>query len=65
MVRCIPDYTSKALCLISTILRLLINVKVGGVGASLPDKLLRVSCVSCAGLQKYLTAALFLDRLHS
>lgn len=53
MVRYIPDWTFKAECLISIILRLLINVKVdggegGGGGCSLPDKLQRVSSVSCA-----------------
>lgn len=45
MIRYIPDWTFKALCLISTILMLLINVNVGRVGTSLSDWLERVSCV--------------------
>ena len=39
MIRYIPDWAFKASCLISTILGLLINEKVCGLGASLPDKL--------------------------
>lgn len=45
MITFIPNWALKRLRIIITMLRLLINVKVGGVGTSLPDTLQQVSCV--------------------